>query len=90
MEMLKNYMEIVVDIILPVVIENYGNICRCDKCINDIKALALNNLQPHYVATVKGEVYTKINQLEVQFRADTITALVNSIEQVSRNSRHEI
>lgn len=89
MKMLKNYMEVIVDIILPGVIDKYNNICKCSKCINDIKALALNSLQPHYVVTEKGQVYTKINELEIQFRADTIRAIVNAIEKVSRNSRHE-
>jgi competence protein ComFB len=87
--MLKNYTEVVVDIILPGIINRYENICKCSKCINDIKALALNSLKPHYVATEKGELYTKINELEIQFRADTIRALVNAIEKVSQNSRHD-
>lgn len=87
--MLKNYMEVVVDIILPGIINRYENICKCSKCINDIKALALNSLKPNYVATEKGELYTKINELEIQFRADTIRALVNAIEKVSQNSRHD-
>lgn len=90
MVMLKNYMEIIVDIILPGVLEKYNNICKCERCINDIKALALNNLKPHYVATEKGQVYTKVNELEIQFRADTISALVSAIEKVSKNLRHNI
>ena len=44
--MLKNYMEDVVEHFLLDVLNEYDNICKCEQCINDIKAIALNNLKP--------------------------------------------
>lgn len=84
----KNYMEDVVDRMLPKVLESYNEACKCQRCISDIKAIALNQLPPKYVATEAGEVYTKVNELSVQFEADAITALVMAIKKVSQAPRH--
>lgn len=87
--MIKNYMELVVDHTLPSVLEEYKDVCQCPRCIEDIKALTLNNLKPLYVVTEKGEVYVKINELMTQFQADVIQEIVPAIEMVSKNPRHQ-
>lgn len=84
-----NYMEHEVDVILKDLLLSYTNICRCDKCLADIKAIALNRLKPHYVATKKGELYTKINEMDNQFRVDVTKALVEAIKIVEGNPHHE-
>ncbi|KAB3537370.1 late competence development ComFB family protein [Alkaliphilus pronyensis] len=84
----KNYMEDVVDNLIPVLLKEFTNICTCERCVADIKALALNNLKPKYVATVEGEVYTKVNELSVQFEADSISAIVDAINKVTKSPRH--
>ncbi len=38
--MLKNYMEDVVDSFLPHMLKQYPEICRCELCVEDIKAIA--------------------------------------------------
>lgn len=86
--MLKNHMEEVVDFLLPTVLDNYDNICKCEKCIDDIKAVALNNLKPLYVATEKGNIYAKVKELNTQFRADTIKEITEAIEIVRKSPRH--
>lgn len=45
--MLKNYMEELIDIYFPIVSTNYDNICECEKCTEDIKAISLNH--EHYI-----------------------------------------
>lgn len=87
--MLKNYMEHVVDRLLPKVLYQHEDICRCDKCIEDIKAITLNNLKPMYIVTDKGSVYSKVNELELQFRANVLKELVKAIKIVSQNPKHE-
>lgn len=86
--MLKNYIEIVVDELLPSVLNKYSDVCTCPRCIEDIKAIALNNLKPLYVATETGFVYAKVNDLMTQFTTDVIRELINAIEIVSKNPRH--
>ncbi|NME95274.1 late competence development ComFB family protein [Clostridium cochlearium] len=86
--MIKNYMEVIVDDLFPTIIDEYMDICKCDKCIDDIKAIALNNLKPIYVVSEKGNMYAKSNELNVQFRTDVIKELTEAIEIVSENPRH--
>ena len=62
--------------------------CKCEQCLNDIKAITLNNLKPMYVVTEEGILYTKIKELNNQFRADIIGELAKSIKIVEGNPRH--
>ncbi len=84
----KNHMEYVVEKMLPQVLKMKPDVCSCERCISDMKAIALNNLPPKYVATEKGEVLTKANQLTVQFEADVIRALVEATEKVKGHPNH--
>lgn len=88
--MLKNYMEDVVEYLLPDVLNEYDEICKCQKCIDDIKAVALNHLNPLYFTSQKGEVYNKLNGMEMQFEADALREITKAIEMVSKRSKHKI
>ncbi|MCT4565288.1 MAG: late competence development ComFB family protein [Maledivibacter sp.] len=85
---IRNYMELAVDHVLPNLIKGFDNICTCEKCILDIKAIALNKLKPHYVVTRKGELYSKVEEMDGQFEADVMKALIDAIQIVSQNPRH--
>lgn len=87
--MLKNYMEDVVENMLPTIIHEYKDICKCEKCIEDIKAIALNGLKPAYTVTDKGHMYNKINELKSQFNIDVINEITKAVGIVSKNSKHE-
>jgi competence protein ComFB len=86
--MIKNYMEEVVDVLLPDLLKEYNNICTCEKCIEDIKAIALNRLKPCYVVTRKGLLYTKIDEMAIQFKADVFNELTKAIISVTNNPKH--
>ncbi|MGI6551926.1 MAG: late competence development ComFB family protein [Bacillota bacterium] len=86
---LKNYMEDIVWSFLPKVLAQYPNICQCELCRHDIVALALNQLPPRYVSRELGEIYTKVNILESQHRADVYAALTKAIAVVENNPRHK-
>lgn len=88
--MIKNYMEYIVEENLPLVLDRYPGICKCEKCIDDIQAIALNNLKPLYVVTEKGSIYSKLNELSLQFNADIISELTQAIEVVSQNPKHNL
>lgn len=75
--------------LLESVLKNYDDMCKCDICIMDIKAIALNNLPPRYVVTDKGELYKKVEALDNQIQVDVIRAITNAVEQVRKNKRHE-
>ncbi|MDV3426930.1 MAG: late competence development ComFB family protein [Bacillota bacterium] len=86
---LQNYTEIMIDHLMEAVLKNYNDICKCDKCLMDIKAIALNNLPPRYVVSDKGELYKKVEELDTQIQVDVIRAITKAIEQVRNNKRHK-
>lgn len=73
---------------LDEVLSKYPKICQCDVCKHDIVAIALNNLPPKYVVREQGELYSKINSLDTQYRVDVITALTRAIMIVKDHPRH--
>lgn len=87
---LTNYMEDAVDHMLPSVLDAYPDICTCEHCLLDIKAIALNHLHPHYVVTEKGKLYSQLEEMKIQFETDIIKALIDAIAIVSENPRHDI
>ncbi|NLJ88086.1 MAG: late competence development ComFB family protein [Epulopiscium sp.] len=84
---IKNYMEDLVFQEMDEVIKDL-QCCGCEKCRMDIAAIALNSLQPHYVVTEKGRLYTKINTLQQQFGIDVLTAMIKAAIIVKRNPQH--
>ena len=63
--------------------------CTCEACRNDIIAYALNQLPPKYVATRKGEVYSKTFILRNQHYADIMAALAKGAKVFSDHPRHD-
>ena len=86
--MVKNYMEIIVEDVLDGILEKSDLKCKCQMCKDDIQAITLNNLKPIYVSTEQGELYTRLNEFSVQFKADVIQEILCSIEKVGENPRH--
>lgn len=85
--MVKNVMETLVWNSLENVLDNFPNACKCNICKCDIAAIALNNLTPKYVATEIGEIYSKTEILENQYRADVISAITRAIIRVMQYPR---
>ena len=85
---MHNYMEDIVGETLDILISERDDLCKCDKCKLDIAAMALNKLSPKYVVTSKGRVYTKLNELEFQHRADILKEVTKAIEFVRVNLKH--
>jgi len=77
-----NVMENVVKERLEKLIEDY-DCCKCEKCIDDIMAMALNTLKPKYVNSVKGELFTRIDATKYQNTIDIDVAITKAIETVS-------
>lgn len=86
---LKNYMEELVikktDELLKLM-----NICKCEKCRLDIIAIALNSLPSKYVVTDKGELFTKVREMEQQFEVDVEAEIIKAAVFVSKNPRHDV
>ncbi|EGD47255.1 Late competence development protein ComFB [Ruminiclostridium papyrosolvens DSM 2782] len=85
---LKNYMEEVVFNLIDGVLDDIS-MCKCELCVKDIAALALNSLPPKYIASEKGELYSKVNSLRNQFEVDVILAITKAAVLVKKTPRHE-
>jgi competence protein ComFB len=85
---IKNYMEDLVWQKLDGILVERPHICHCDHCRHDIAALALNALPPKYIVTRKGETFTRIRLMEVQFSTDIVTAIIQAIEVVGTKPNH--
>ncbi|MEL7649255.1 MAG: late competence development ComFB family protein [Sedimentibacter sp.] len=89
--MITNYMEEIVKNQLDGILKSetaYKDVCRCEHCMDDIKAKALNNLKPYYITTKKGEVFAEYSSLETQHQAEVIAEVIKAIEFVSKNVKH--
>lgn len=84
-----NVMEQLVDAKLSELLPK-SDCCKCEKCSDDIKAIALNRLPPKYVSTDAGELYTRVHSsMEKQNSLDINFAVFSAIEFVSSHPHHD-
>lgn len=86
---IKNYMEKMVLKNLESQLEKRDDVCKCERCLLDIVAYALNHLPAKYVVTDKGSIYTRLEELEVQLNADITREVFKAIELIKANKRHK-
>lgn len=63
--------------------------CKCEDCKSDIMALVLNNLKPRYVSTTKGQLFSKLDSVRLQYETDVLTTILKAVAVVSKNPRHD-
>lgn len=64
--------------------------CKCERCIEDMKAMALNRLPAKYVSTHNGELFSKLDSAARQNSVDINVAVANAIDCVSARPSHEV
>jgi len=74
--------------VIDEVLADYPNQCKCERCLYDIAAFAANRLQPSYIVSESGYVYTKTKILSQQKKADVLAEVIKAIEIVSKNPSH--
>ena len=86
---LKNHTEEIVLNMLQELLnkDEYSDICTSEECLLDMATYALNRLPAKYVATEKGEVYTKTEELEQQHSVDILSVVTRAIKVVNENRR---
>ncbi len=86
---LVNVMEQIVDEKLSQMLEG-ETCCKCARCLEDMKALALNRLPAKYVSTNSGELFTKLNATVRQSSVDINVAVTEAIDLVAKHPSHEV
>ena len=86
---IQNVMEDFVYDMLDPVLKTKPNVCTCAKCKDDIAALALNQLQPRYVSSEKGGLFTRAEILNSKLRTSIVVCLAEAAEIITANPRHD-
>lgn len=84
---MKNVVEDVVGSCYAELLAGSKNAHDCPLCREDVLVFALNRLQPHYVATLKGEVISNVSLQLGQSRTDVTVAIMEGMRFVAANPR---
>lgn len=84
-----NVMETLVEEKASKYIDLFG-LCKCHRCVADVKAYALNHLTPKYVVMLTGEVIPRISVYEGQFAADVTAQILTACKVVMASPRHDL
>ena len=83
-----NVMQTLVDEKAPKYMKMFG-LCECPRCQADVKALALNRLDPKYVVMPKDGVIPRLTLYEGQYSSAVIAQLLYACKVVMEHPRHE-
>ena len=90
-DLLKNEAENLVIKDLGRQLESYSQpLCRCNDCVLDMAAIALNTVKPLYRVSLLGTLYTATAMDEKVYASAIHEAVFNAIEKVRKNPSHEI
>ena len=62
--------------------------CTCEKCEDDVMAIALNTLKPKYVTTHAGKQYVQLESFKKQIETDVTAALMRACMTVKEHPSH--
>jgi competence protein ComFB len=86
---LVNYMEDAVRSVLEEMLQEeiYAHLAENERVRLDVMAYTLNRLPPKYVATQRGQIYTRVQELRQQFKTDILVELTKAMQHVMANPR---
>jgi len=65
-------------------------ICRCNECIVDMAAMALNIVKPLYRVSLLGTLYTANAMDEGSYAKSIREAVFKAIERIRKNPSHDV
>lgn len=68
--------------------DSEGTICKCEECVLDMAAYALNNVPPAYRASLKGKLYAQTMD-HSEYAGKVKKAVEKAISVVSKNPGHD-
>jgi competence protein ComFB len=89
-ELLKNEAEQLVLIELEKQLQDYGpELCRCNECIVDMAAMALNTIKPLYRFSLLGTLYAAQAMSEQSYAESVQQAVAQAITKIRFNPAHD-
>ncbi|MFB0921461.1 MAG: late competence development ComFB family protein [Oscillospiraceae bacterium] len=64
------------------------DMCSCEICKLNACAIALNNLEPHYVTTTRGRLIAKIITLKMNHHTEVLVEVTKALLIVKKNPLH--
>ena len=72
-------------------LENFSApLCRCNDCIVDMAAMALNTVKPIYRVSLLGSLYAASAMDEKTYATSVRDAVFKAIEQIRKNPSHDV
>jgi competence protein ComFB len=68
--------------------EDLKDICKCQDCVLDMTALALNSLKPQYRVSLFGTIYAQ-SVLNQQYTEEVKKAVSSAIKKIADNPSHD-
>ena len=65
-----------------------ADVCKCQDCVLDMAALALNNIEPKYRVSLMGTLYAH-NLKDSEYAEKVREKVVESIKKISENPSHD-
>ena len=82
-----NVMQVLVEEKAPKYVQMFG-LCTCERCMEDVKALTLNNLVPKYVVLEQGDLVPRLTVYETQFSSDITAQMLKACRVVMEHPHH--
>lgn len=82
-----NVMQVLVEEKAPKYVQMFG-LCSCERCMEDVKALTLNNLPPKYVVVERGDMIPRLTVYEGKFSSDITAQLLQACKLVMERPHH--
>lgn len=82
-----NVMQVLVEEKAPVYTQMFG-LCQCKRCLEDVKALTLNNLPPKYVVLAEHDRIPRLTVYEGRFSSDITSQLLQACKFVMQRPHH--
>ena len=86
---LKNEAETLVIREMEQQLKSEGEMCRCNDCVVDIAAIALNTVKPLYRFSILGTLYASQAMTEQSYADSVKKAVTFAIKKVKKNPSHD-
>ncbi len=84
-----NYLEDIITVKIQQILAKKESVCKCDKCLNDMLAYAINGLPVIPYVTSDGGIHREVQNLtNDSLKIEVAARCVKAVDLVSKNPKH--